>query len=256
VYKKLLIAVLATSIILCIGAGFLIFSSKDPGTSFARTDTPALDMPVVPNTISVDGEGIVYAKPDIAYISVGVVTENKDAKAAQEENTKVMDNVVQKLKGLGIKDQDIKTVNYSIYPQQDWSDERQPTIFSYRVENMVEVTIRNLDKTGEILDALAGQGINQAYNIRFDIQDTDRQYQEALDKAIKQAEKKAEAIAKASGKKLKGILSIGEGSKGAVIYQGIGRSMDIDVAEAERMAVPISSGQLEIKATVNVIFQY
>jgi uncharacterized protein YggE len=41
-----------------------------------------------------------------------------------------------------------------------------------------------------------------------------------------------------------------------VIYQGIGRSMDIDVAEAERMAVPISSGQLEIKATVNVIFQY
>ena len=238
----------------------MILSSMNPGTGFARTDSPALDVTVVPNTISVDGEGVVYAKPDIVYVSLGVVTENKDAKAAQQENTKVMDRVVQKLKSLGIEEQDIKTINYTIYPQQDWSNERQPTIFSYRVENMVEVTIRNLDKTGEILDVLAGEGVNQAYSIKFDIQDTDRHYQEALDKAVKQAEKKAEAIAKASGKKLKGLLSIGEGYRGAVIYQGTNngtiRSMDMDVAEGAKMAVPISSGQLEIKATVNVIFEY
>jgi len=58
------------------------------------------DTQVPQKTISVSSEGSVKVKPDMAYINVGVQTENKSSKEAQQENTTKMNKVMQVLKEL------------------------------------------------------------------------------------------------------------------------------------------------------------
>jgi uncharacterized protein YggE len=56
-------------------------------------DTPQVQQ----RTISVSSEGTVKVKPDMAYINIGVQTENKSSKEAQQENAVKMNKVMQVL---------------------------------------------------------------------------------------------------------------------------------------------------------------
>jgi uncharacterized protein YggE len=83
------------------------------------------------NIITVNGKGIIKVKPDTAYIRVGVETRGSDAKKAQQENARVMGEVTKKLKSLGIKEDDIKTVTYSLYPLERYDEKTRIIIADF-----------------------------------------------------------------------------------------------------------------------------
>lgn len=66
--------------------------------------------------ITVSGQGTVKVKPDVAYVTLGVQTDSKDAKEAQAQNTKLMNDVIEAVKALGIAEKDIQTSGYYMYP--------------------------------------------------------------------------------------------------------------------------------------------
>ena len=68
--------------------------------------------------VTVTGTGKVTLTPDIAYINIGVHTENASAKDAVTQNNTQAQAVVTAIKGFGVADKDIQTTNFSIYPQQ------------------------------------------------------------------------------------------------------------------------------------------
>ena len=91
---------------------------------FAGRPAEAAEEAVEKRTINVSGQSKVTASPDFATISLGVLTEDKDAKVAQRANAESMDKVIKAIKALGIAEADIQTTNYSIYPVYNYKQKQ------------------------------------------------------------------------------------------------------------------------------------
>lgn len=209
------------------------------------------------NVISVQGEGKVKVKPDTAYITLGVETQNKDAKLAQSENAKKMSNIMTSLKNLGIKEEDIQTTQYNIYPNHQYNPTTGKSyINGYTVQNMVRVIVRDMAATGTVIDAVAQNESNIINNIQLGISDTNKYYLEALKKAVENADQKAKAMADAVGVKIAKPSKVMEfGPSAPVVYDYMRGSMG-GKEMLQDAATEISPGMLEVTAAVNVEYQF
>lgn len=213
--------------------------------------------PVPQKAISVSSEGSVKVKPDMAIINVGVQTENASSKVAQQDNAAKMDKVMKLLKESKIADADIKTSQYNIYPIESYSEKDQRSyITGYRVINTLEVTIRDISKVGTVIDAVATNGANTVSNIRFTVADPDKYYLQALENATTKAKAKADVLAKQFGIKIglpSQINESGGGYNPPVIYSAMDKVMAVNEAAP---TTAIASGELEIRASVSLVYNY
>ncbi|SKC64238.1 SIMPL domain-containing protein [Maledivibacter halophilus] len=227
-----------------------IFSGKAQANNSSLTEG---------NIVTVNGLGTVKVKPDIAYINVGVEVFNTDAKKAQDDNAKLMDKIIIAVKENGIKDEDIKTTRYTIYKtsknEPSFSKEKEKRIEGYISTNSVEITIRDIDKVGKIIDIAGKEGANRISNIRFGISDEDKYYSDALKLAMENASGKAEAILSTFGAKPGKPYRINENSYGGPIIYRNNNLMKTQMAE-EAYETPVEAGELEITATVMVEYKY
>ena len=205
-----------------------------------------------PRTLSVDGDGKVTLIPDMATISIGVHSENKNATEAVASNNSQAQAVIAALKSFGIADKDIRTRNFSIYPRQEWGKDGERLGITYVVDNTVVVTVRDLDKIGEILDATIKAGANNIGGISFDVADRESAYQDALAAAVENARARAEAMAKAAGVSIEKVQSIDSYVNAPVMP--VMRSYAKDMEALAANEVPISAGSMEITVTVHIVF--
>lgn len=177
-----------------------------------------------PETVTVVGEAKSVQKNQIASFSAGVdsVLNDKD-KAVSEVNTKVAE-LIEVVKKFGIDDKDIKTQNLSIYQQEEtyYQDGVSRTRKGqWRVNNTVEIILREVDKASELTSLLTSSGANNVYGPNFLFADTSSVEKELFDAAMKDAKEKAEILAKSSGRKIGKIVSMVEGSSNSAspLYQ-------------------------------------
>ena len=130
-------------------------------------------------TLSVSGNGQAYLAPDIAYIYVGVHTEKLTAAEAVAENTTQTQTVIQAIQDFGIDAKDIRTTNFSIWPMDKFDPQTgTPTgEKTYAVDNTVYVTVRDLDKLGDLLDTVVQAGANTVNSVQFDVAEQGRSSQ-------------------------------------------------------------------------------
>lgn len=205
-------------------------------------------------TIAIGGEGKVTAVPDIAQISLGVQTEKANVADAQKENTEKMNKIIEELKKLGVDKKDIQTQSYNIYPQYDWSTNRQ-ILRGYQVSQNVSVKIRDLEKVGSVLEKSATLGANQVGSLSFTIDEPEKLRQEAREKALANAKEKAAALAKVAEVKLGKLVSFSESSISPTPYP-LYKSMDMAVGMAESAPAPqIEAGSQDIVVDVNVVYE-
>ena len=205
-----------------------------------------------PRTLSVDGDGKVTLVPDMATISIGVHSENKNATEAVASNNSKSQAVVTALKSFGIADKDIRTRNFSIFPRQEWSKDGERLGITYVVDNTVVVTVRDLDKIGKILDEAIKAGANNIGGISFDVTDRESAYQKALAAAVENARARAEAIAKAAGVSIDKVQSIDSYVNASPVP--VMRSYAKDMEASAANEVPISAGSMDITVTVHIVF--
>lgn len=189
--------------------------------------------------------------PDIATINIGVHTENADAQAAVSENNEQAQAVMQALLDFGIAEQDIRTSNFSIFPRQNYDNEGNLQEIVYVVDNSVQVTVRDLDSIGEILDAAVSAGANSINGIQFTIEDPSAAYDTAMAAAVENARSRAEVLAEAAGVELGEVQSINSYVNGGPIPFSQDVRMEMAAADA---SVPISPGQTEISVEVSVVY--
>lgn len=152
--------------------------------------------------ITVQGTGEITAQPDIAKLTLGVNTGAQSTAAAAEQQLESKINaVIASIKAQGIAEEDIKTTNLSLNPIYDFIEGRRVDR-GFEANQMVEVKIRELDTVGAVLSAATGEGVNQAGNIQFEIDDPAQFRQQAQEKAIAQARANAEDLAEALGVRL------------------------------------------------------
>jgi uncharacterized protein len=199
-------------------------------------------------TITVSASGSVSAVPDEATISTGVSSEAKTAREAMSKNTDAMKKVIAELKGQGVEPRDIQTTQFNVEPVYVYPKEGQPPVVTgYRVNNMVGVRVRDLDKLGAVLDQLVTVGANQMNGIAFEVSKAETMKDEARKDAMANALRRAKLLAAAGGAEVGEVMQISEevadqGPRPMVFAK---RAMAAEAAPVER-----GSQQLETRVTV------
>ena len=185
--------------ILLILSGGAAAEMRDAGTPDTKTPT-----------IQVIGTGSVHAEPDTATIRIGVTTEDLSAQAAVSRNTAATAKVIAGLDAASIAKKDIKTSNFSVYPQYRTENDTKRQVLTYRVSNTVIVTIHDIAKVGDILTEVVAAGSNQINGPTFSVSNPDKFLTEARKKAVEDALAKAGAYASAAGLKLGRVIEMTE----------------------------------------------
>lgn len=223
---------------------------------FAAPIGSAQTIPVQPQPtsgVSVVGEGIVQAQPDVARITIGVEVFDASLANAQAEAARRMDAVVAKLKADGIADTDIRTVNYSVTPQYDQqnNNQNQQVLRGYTVSNQVEVRTTNVAGLGTLVDDAVAAGATRIFGISFEASDVESLKNQARDQAMANAAAKAQQLARGAGVALGRPVVIEESDTGGVNpIQAVAPR----AAAAPATTTPIQPGQLQISTTVRVTY--
>ncbi len=160
---------------------------------------------------TVTGTGKVTTIPDTAIISLGVQITKPTIKSAKDEANTIVNKTLETLKKLGIESKDIKTENYSIYPNYDWTNGKN-RITGYNVSQNLVVTVRDLDKINDVIDQTTALGLNTVGNINLTVNEDKLKelQQEARAEAVKEAKTKAESLSSAASMTLGRIINITE----------------------------------------------
>lgn len=244
---------------LLLAVGLVVSGCDYTGGSFIpeQSSNQASGMTIVSQQQSgiwVNGRGEVKATPDMAKLWLGVEARADTVEEAQSQAQQAMDDVMEALDDQGIAEEDIQTQRFSIQPITRWNEEeQQEEIRGYRVTNMIEVTIREVDAVGDIVDVVAeaGADLTRIEGIDFTIDDPTEYYKEAREKAVENAREKAEQLAEVAGVELGRPTYISEGST----YRPE-TPMAIEFREEAEAAgeTPISPGELTVSVHVQVVY--
>jgi uncharacterized protein len=232
--------------ILIVSLIFLAMSLTACGTgALAQVEQPEA------RTIQVTGKSQVFTTPDIARITIGVRTEGEEAAEAVARNNVDAQAVIDKIQEMGVDEKDIQTTNFSIYLRYEYDDHGRTKSATYVVENSVLVTIRELDKLGEVLDQVVAVGANSIYGIQFDVEDKTGALAEARQEAVDDARTQAEQLTQAAGVQLGAVKTITTqtGYPSPVYYDRMSMEAPADAG------IPISSGEVSVSVEVTIIYE-
>ena len=203
--------------------------------------------------IWVTGIGKISVTPDMAELDMGVEVQAASVTGAQQEASAAMTAVMSSLKLNGVADKDITTRYYNIYPVYSYERETQ-TLIGYRVSNAVAVKIRIIADTGKIIDSAvaAGGDAIRINGISFSMANPELHAEAVRKLAVADAEAKAKQLASLTKVKLGKVSYITEsgGSIPPIIYRN-----DYGIKEgAAPQVTPISTGEIEVTITVQVIY--
>ena len=220
-------------------------AAAQPGQRMMAQRGPMVSLSV---TESVD------AAPDIAMLSTGVETRAQTAKAAMTQNAAKIDTLIAALVKAGIERKDIQTSGINLNPQYDYSNRTEgegPRFLGYQANNNLSVTIRKIDKAGELIDAMVAAGATNINGPSFSIADTEPLLNQARTKAIATAQARANLYAQATGYRSAHLVAIDEtGGSQPMPPMPYMRG----AAVAQDAATKIEPGQLSTSITLN--FRY
>src|ERR1035437_5745290 len=194
--------------------------------------------------IVVTGQGQITATPDIAYLSLGVNSQEATVAQAQNDANTAMTAVMLVLKNKGIADADITTTGININPVYNYSNNTN-TITGYQVSNTVTVTVRNIGNVSSIIDASVAAGGNfiRVNSISFGVSDPSPYMKQARAKAMANALDTAGQLATLGGVKLGPPVYITESSG---YYPPSPVYYSASVAAAAAPSTPVNPGQTQI----------
>ncbi len=217
------------------------------------------------NSISVSGDGEVFAVPDTATFSVTIQEEAKEVKDAQDVATKKGNDIIAYLKKEGIDEKDIQTTDYSVYPQYDYINAAcsggycppgKQTLRGFQVSQTLTVKVRDTKKAGDLLSGVGSRGASSVSGLSFTIDDQDALEAEARDKAIAKAKAKAEVLAESLGVRIVRVVGFSENGSYPMPYAYGRGGGDVMMAMESKAAAPeIPVGQNKIISNVTVTYE-
>lgn len=209
----------------------------------------------VNRSIAVYGEGRVVVSPDMATVTVGVDTRQASLAEAQAEATAMMTAIIEAATEAGVEEDDIQTVNYSVSVLQNYDENGiAVAILGYLVSNQVQLTIRDIEGLGALLETVVGAGANSIYGISFANSDPTEAASQARRAAVEDARVKAEELAAAAGVELGEVQVLEETSsvnQPPMPFQGGGGA---DMSQRAGSPVPIQAGTGEVVVQVRAVF--
>lgn len=212
--------------------------------------------PGASRTIAVTGTGTVTLAPDTAYFSAGVTDMNADITAVQNSvNTKTT-AIIEALRLGGVDvTKDAKTSGYSVQPQYNYPQNGSPMLTGYRVTNSVNVTVRDINKAGQLLSVVTQAGANQVGSVSFGLADPEAANSMAREQAVLNARSRAETLAKASGIAIGAVMTVDDQSNTPPPRPvAFAAASSASGGSNAAVAPPIQTGETSVTATVRVTY--
>jgi len=201
---------------------------------------------------TVTGTGKVSATPDIARVTVGVQESGSTVKQAQDKINTIINAVSESIKKLGIDKKDIRTTNYNLNPNYEYTNGKQ-RITGYNASTNIEITVRELDKANSVIDAGTANGANTVGGVVFAVENKTKAENEAREKAIAEAKDKAENASKVAGFTLGKILNYQENFEGNPVPRAY---LMAGKGEADASApTQLETGSEDITVTVTLSYE-
>jgi uncharacterized protein YggE len=223
-----------------VGAG----AATTPPAASAQGDS------LTSRTITVGGEGEASAAPDVAYVTVGVQTQGATAASVVADNSRGMAAVLDAMRARGLGARELQTSGLSVSPQFD----REQQITGYQASNNVTITVDEVERAGELLDAALASGANRIGGLRFGLRDSAALHERALAGAAQVARARADALASSMGLRIVGVGSVTESTVSAP--QPRMAAMFSPAAPAPAPPPPVESGELRVSVQVRVSFLF
>ncbi len=252
--KKWLIALGLVGVLMVAGLAGCAGTTTGTGVPTAV----ALKMNSQQEGIWVSGEGKVTAVPDVANLSLGITAQAETVTAAQTKASDAMNNVMNALTNNGVAKKDIKTQQFNITRLTRWDKDKQQDVFlAYQVTNTVTAKVREVGKSGIVIDAVAAAGgdLTRVNSISFAVDNPSPYQTEARQQAMADAKAKAEQMAKLAGVTLGNPTYITESSyiPSPVIRADLSQAQGAP-APAPVAPTPISPGEQEIRVNVQIVY--
>lgn len=253
-------------VLLVIGVTLASFSIAFEYMTAARYDLRQTQTLFPSRQISVTGKGEKDVKPDVAVVTLGVVSQGRQLKDVQDKNSQKLNAVTDFVKSEGVAENDLKTTQYDIEPQYQYYSTpscyaapcppvRPPEITAYQIQSTLEIKVRDLKKVDEILAGVIENGANEIQSTVFKVDDADAVMAEARALAIKDAEEKAEKLAKDLGVHLGKIMNFNESGPGVPGQDVYGMGAGMGVAMKAAAAPSVQPGEQNIKSEVTIGYE-
>jgi len=221
---------------------WLSISGVQAQQAYERVRTPS---------ITVNGEAVIAAEPDLAHIDIGVTTQARTAPEASRENAERLARVLAEVKKLLGKGDEVRTGGYALNPQFRYPQGGKPEIVGYSANNTLRIRTSRLDEVGKLIDTAMQAGANSINRLMFTLKDEEAAKLDALRQATARARFKAEAIAASLGLRVLRIAVVNEGERA---LQPVFRQAAVARAEglAAAAPTPVEPGSVEVRASVTL----
>lgn len=206
--------------------------------------------------ITVSGESERFVAPDTASVSFTLTRKDTNLNRARESVDDRIKNILRSLKSDGIEEKDIKTTNFSVRPEYNYTQRRQ-VFDGYRVNQTLELTIRDIDAASVVLGKIGALEVDNVSSLRFYVEDDEEIRDELREEAIDDAKDKARALARDLGVELVEIVDFSEGGGGKYFPEPHFRSLEFAESEDQALSSPASipTGENEYSANVSITYR-
>lgn len=217
------------------------------------------------NTITVSGQGKIFAVPDTATFTYSVDETAADVASAQAKATTASNAVMEYLKAQGVKDTDIQTTDYSVSPQYQYNAQicsqngycppQKQTISGYEVSQTETVKVTDISKAGTLLSGVGSHGVSNVSELTFTVANQDALDAKARDEAIADAKSKAQALASSLGVSIVRITGFNENSGGTPQPMYMKANAVMALSSDAGVAPQIAVGQNTTTSDVTVTYE-
>jgi uncharacterized protein len=197
--------------------------------------------------ITVTGTGTTYGEPDMAIVDLGVDTVDADITVASTKTDEVVTALMAAFEKLGIDRKDVRTTYFNIYRETPYSSDGTPTDPVYHVQNLISITVRDINQVGQLVTNSIAAGANVVNSVQYTLSNPNGLAKEARELAMKDALAKSQELATLSRVELGDIVMITDSSYAI--------PTPMPAYDARVSATPIAAGQLAVNVTLSVRFE-
>ncbi len=202
--------------------------------------------------ITARGNAVINVDPDMVSVTANAQVTADTVSQAQTQMSEIIKAVTESLLALGVQEEDIVTQDYSYYPSYNY-EESTPRLVGYQANHSLFISCRDIGMLDAVISAITESGMNEIYNVQYNVSNRSELYQKALAMAIEVAGEKAQTMAEPLGMTQ---LTPKEVIENASYEYSVYENVAVDAARAEDASIEtgIRSGTIAVNASVTVVY--
>jgi uncharacterized protein YggE len=190
----------------------------------------APEVKFIADTIVVQAEGTYEADPDLATLTFGILSQEKDLKQAYDGATQSMHRIVALAERSKLKKEDVSTGLLTVTPF--YQGDRRKRARSYSVRGQIVLKVHDFALIGPILDGSVEDGIADLRSLTYSLMDEEAAKQRAVAVAMQRAIGRANAALEQKGQRV-----------GALRYANLDVKQLVGVARLEAAQMEVLAAQ-------------